>query len=173
LLASTALAQDRSGRWHDGLAELNAGFESPPEVGRPGALSSSERHAADRAIERLLRRLRREAAGSLWGLRPREPGLSDLLDRLHRLAANAARARDRGGLARIDAAVAFLRRGHTTGERLLAQRLATATDEELRAGRACLPAADSIAPPIRVRFTGVVFFDPPNAVATTSSADVG
>ncbi|HEX6434444.1 MAG TPA: hypothetical protein VFZ87_09375 [Gemmatimonadales bacterium] len=59
-------------------------------------------------------------------------GARKLLSRLQRCMKTAARRRDAGELADLERAIAFVAGGHTAGEAMLLERLAQATDSELR-----------------------------------------
>lgn len=96
------------------------------------------------------------ASGALWRIRPVQGPVRGSLRRLQAFAREAIRKRDRGALAMADRGIAFLRRGHTAGERLLAQGLATASDGEFERMLAQVPRPDPMPPPLRARIVGVI-----------------
>jgi hypothetical protein len=78
------------------------------------------------------------------------------LRRVQACARDAIRQRDRSMLAMADRAIAFLRRGHTAGERLLIRRMADADEAEFERLLAGMPRPDTAPLPLRARIVGVV-----------------
>jgi hypothetical protein len=87
------------------------------ERGRPP--SDGERRQAIRALRPLVRERLRRAAGQAWQGPRHPPDVRLAVRRLTRLAASAARRRDRALLELLDRTLAWLRGGLTAGERTL------------------------------------------------------
>ena len=108
------------------------------------------------AAQRAIRTALLGASGALWRVRPVPGYARAALRRVQGYAREAIRRRDRPALAMADRGIAFLRRGHTAGERLLTQRIGESDDAEFERILAGLPRPDTVPPPLRARITGVV-----------------
>ncbi len=105
-------------------------------------------------------RVLRQAAAARLGAVGRTPGAGSLRRQVLAAAAEARRGRDPARLARLDAWLAFLARGHTAGEARLIERLARGADH------AVVPATPPPQHPgapvrggaLRIRLTGIVVF---------------
>jgi hypothetical protein len=82
-----------------------------------------------------------------------------LAQRLGELVRLAARGRDATALAQLEAALAFVARGHTAGEAMLIQQLAGADERRLRDALARVPPAPPHWDAFDVRLTGMVLFE--------------
>ena len=96
------------------------------------------------------------ASGALWRIRPVQGPVRSALRRVQGYARDAIRRRDQTALAMADRGIAFLRRGHTAGERLLTHRLGTAGEADFERMLAEMPRPDAVPPPLRARIVGVV-----------------
>ena len=108
------------------------------------------------AAQRQVRAALLGASGALWRIRPLQGPLRAAFRRIQTYARDAIRRRDRSALALADRGIAFLRRGQTAGERLLAQRLAECAEGEFEDLLAGMPTPDLAPPPLRARIVGVV-----------------
>ena len=108
------------------------------------------------AAQRAIRTALLGASGALWRVRPVPGYARAALRRVQAYAREAIRRRDRPALAMADRGIAFLRRGHTAGERLLTQRIGESDDADFERILAELPRPDTVPPPLRARITGVV-----------------
>lgn len=158
VISAQAVVQDGTGRWRGDPASLDQAFGAVEAGAERARVDQRTLARAREALDRWLGPLVREVAGCMWGMRPVEPSARAALHRVQRLAARAARERDRGALARAEHGLAFLRRGHTTGEQILAARLAELGDSALLEQLERLPPAVELPPPVRVRVTGMVLF---------------
>jgi hypothetical protein len=96
------------------------------------------------------------ASGALWRIRPAQGHVRLALRRVQACAQDAIRRRDRSALGMADRAIAFLRRGHTAGERLLIRKMADADDTAFERQLAEMPRSDAAPPPLRARIAGVI-----------------
>ena len=96
------------------------------------------------------------ASGRAW-VAP-EPSVAGRLAArwLRQEASRAARARDHRKLASVDRALAFLRRGHTAGERRLLERLAAGEAESLATIVRDLPPPAAEPGPVRARIVSLL-----------------
>ncbi len=148
------------GEWRDDPATLEAALEEAAADGNGSAPTRPEIIAALRRIRHPIDAVARRNATSVEALRPRIAELTRAIARVHAVGRDAARRRDRKTLALADRGLAFLRRGHTTGERRLAETLGTAGPERLSALLADLPVTDPVPCPPGVTLTGLVIFRP-------------
>jgi hypothetical protein len=81
-----------------------------------------------------------------------------LAQRLGELVRLAARARNATALIRLEAALAFVARGHTAGEAMLVQQLAESDERALRDALTRVPSAPPRCDALDVRLTGLVLF---------------
>ncbi len=105
-------------------------------------------------------RVLRQAAAARLGAVGRTPGAASLRRQVLAAAGAARRARDPVRLARLDAWLAFLSRGHTAGEARLIERLARGTRHGSAPagsppGNPGIPAGGGA---LRIRLTGLVVF---------------
>jgi len=96
------------------------------------------------------------ASGALWRIRPLQGPIRAALRRIQSYARDAIVRRDRTALALADRGIAFVRRGHTAGERFLAERLGEPDAARLADLLATTPRPDAVPPPLRARIAGVV-----------------
>jgi len=108
------------------------------------------------AAQRQVRAALLGASGALWRIRPLQGPLRGAFRRIQSYARDAIRCRDRSALALADRGIAFLRRGQSAGERLLAHRLAECPESELGDLLAGMPRPDLAPPPLRARIVGVL-----------------
>ena len=83
-----------------------------------------------------------------------------VVSRLQLCIRNAARRRNPGQLAELERAITFVARGHTAGEATLVERLAQATDSELRRLLPTVPGRRGRWDQLEVRLTGLALFQP-------------
>jgi hypothetical protein len=95
-------------------------------------------------------------------VRPAQGPARASLRRVQAFAREAIRRRDRSALALADRGIAFLRRGHTAGERLLTQQLGEVDEAAFERMLAQMPRPDAIPPPLRARIVGVIVLRGPN-----------
>jgi hypothetical protein len=93
-----------------------------------------------------------------WTAAEPEPPVRMLAQRLGELVRLAARARDATALTRLEAALAFVARGHTAGEAMLVQQLAESDERTLRDALTRVPSAPPRCDALDVRLTGLVLF---------------
>ncbi len=115
-----------------------------------------EAHQVVESARRHIRTAVLGASGALWRVRPFTAITRPGLFRVRQVAADAVRRRDRAALALADRAIAFLRRGHTAGERLLAAELGGAQPARMAELLAGLPAPDPLPEPVQARIVGVI-----------------
>jgi hypothetical protein len=108
------------------------------------------------AAQRQVRAALLGASGALWRIRPLQGPLRAAFRRIQFYARDAIRRRDRSALALADRGIAFLRRGQTAGEGLLARRLAECAESDLEDLLAGMPKPDLAPPPLRARIVGVL-----------------
>lgn len=130
---------------------LNRAAQAPSRGTDPAAVARVLA-AAHRAVRVALL----GASGALWRIRPIHGANVVALRRVQQFAAEAIRRRDRTALALADRGIAFLRRGHTAGERGLASALAASDPAALADLLSGLPRPDTVPPPLRTRIVGVV-----------------
>jgi len=150
--------RDAGGRWRADPGSIEAALAAAlasPALPEP---TPAERARALRQASTLIARRLREVAGAVWGLRAPSPLARAAIARIRTLAARCVRRRDTAGLARADAALAFLRRGHTVGEGMLVERLALCAEDELPGALGMLPPAPPIPRPVRATLLGMILF---------------
>ena len=82
-----------------------------------------------------------------------------VIERLQPLMSEGARRRRPARLALLENALAFAARGHTAGEAMLIERLATVGEGELSRAIADLPPEPVRTESVALRLTGVVLFE--------------
>jgi hypothetical protein len=155
LVSAFALARIGSGTWSADHHVVSGLLDR--------ALTGSAREADPAIIARTLAGAQRAvrtallgASGALWRIRPVQGPVRNALRRVQVYARDAIRRRDRTALAIADRGIAFLRRGHTAGERSLIQGLGSVDDEEFERLLAEMPRPDAVPSPLRARIVGVV-----------------
>ena len=155
LVSAFPLARRGSGTWstdHRLVSRLLETARTGPVRDPDATLIARTLSAAQRSVRAALL----GATGALWRIRPVPGHVRAALRRVQAYAREAIRRRDRPALALADRGIAFLRRGHTAGERLLTQHLGLASDPEFERTLAGLPRPDTVPPPLRARIVGVV-----------------
>ena len=149
---------DEQGTWCEDAAIVSARL-------REAAASMSITRAASAAVRAVLERLavpiRARLATTVargWMAAEPEPPVRVLAQRLGELVRLAARARDATALTRLEAALAFVARGHTAGEAMLVQQLAESDERTLRDALTRVPSAPPRCDALDVRLTGLVLF---------------
>lgn len=94
--------------------------------------------------------------GRHWVTRDPTPSVRHLSRQLHTLISEAARKRETARLRRLERALEFVSGGHTAGEAMLIERLAT--DARIEAGVGSWPYARQGWDEIEVRLTGLILF---------------
>jgi hypothetical protein len=98
--------------------------------------------------------------GRRWVSHDSGPAASRLAARLNGFIREAARGRQADRLLRLERATVFAARGHTAGEAMLVERLASLPDRELEAALCRAPTAQPEWDGIEARLTGLIVFGP-------------
>lgn len=162
---STILCLGAEGRWSADPVEATRRLE---EAERGDSLGAPDPRTVRLLLAGLSPSIRTLLGASsearVSGLPP-SPGTLLLGRRLRALAVTAARERDASRLDALDRALRFCNGGHTAGEQLLIDALASAEDAELLAALPTLPEPSPIPSPIRPRLTGLLLFQAAAACA--------
>ncbi|HET7425634.1 MAG TPA: C-terminal helicase domain-containing protein, partial [Gemmatimonadales bacterium] len=149
---------DEQGTWCENAAIVSARL-------REAAASTSVTRAAPAAMRAVLERLavpiRARLATTVargWMAAEPVPPVRVLAQRLGELVRLAARARDATALTRLEAALAFVARGHTAGEAMLVEQLAESDERTLRDALTRVPSTPPRCDALDVRLTGLVLF---------------
>jgi superfamily II DNA or RNA helicase len=132
------------------------------EAARSESCTAARADAARAALDALVAPIRARltlAAGRRWAAAEPTSSARRLTARLGELVAEAARARDRRTLERLERAMGFVGGGHTAGEAMLVDRMAEAPPRELANWLVRVPAPTPRWSWIEVRLTGVVLFE--------------
>jgi hypothetical protein len=150
---------DAQGEWCDRMDVVS---ERMLEAGRSQAIEQPDPEAVRRALDQMSEPVRARlalAAARRWTAAEPDPWARRLAARLAGGVRHAARRRDESVLARLERALAFTVGGHTAGEQLLVRRLAQASEREIAAFLARIPAPSRRWNAVQVRLTGLVLFD--------------
>lgn len=117
-------------------------------------------HDAIAALAEPIRSRLAIAAGGRWSILAMSPATRQLAHRLQTYVRSAARRRDAATLQRLEQALRFLAGGHTAGEALRIDALATRPDADVTMAIMRLPLRPSGLPDLELRLTGIVIFAP-------------
>jgi hypothetical protein len=150
---------DQRGSWCEDSGTVSARLREAAACARvicpaPAAVRAALERLAVPTLSRLA-----AAAARGWMAAEPEPSVRVLAQRLGELVRLAARGRDATALTRLEAALAFVARGHTAGESMLVQQLVGADERTLRNVLARMPPAPPRWDALDVRLTGLVLFD--------------
>jgi superfamily II DNA or RNA helicase len=150
---------DRDGHWSEQPDAVDRALRT---IGQSAPVTEPPQALLDGALELLspIVRARLDATrASRWARPVRGSAAARLIERLNRLSADAARARDSSRLLLLERALRFAARGHTAGEEYLIQVLLGLPDslayQRLQHG----PPAEADPLP-RVRLNGLIVFAP-------------
>ena len=132
------------------------------DAARAGRTGPAPIGAVQATLDRLASPIRTHlalAAGRRWTAPPPSSTARQLAARLGEWVALAARARDRGGLERLERALSFIAGGYTAGEAMLVARMADAAPTELRAWVRRVPTPTPRWDALGVRVTGIIVFE--------------
>jgi hypothetical protein len=158
VLARLALYREGRGPWHDDpgavAAAMRAALAAEPATdrGRLAAVMASLSRLAHHRVAVMAGVLHRPGAAH----RDRAPAML----RVKEMAAHAIRTRDRDLLALAEHGLAFLRRGHTSGEADLVRRMGLARPDGLPALIRSAPPGDHEERAVTARVVGLVLFLP-------------
>jgi hypothetical protein len=157
-LGSTVGWLDEQGTWCEDAFVVSARLYE-------AAANMCVTRAAPAAVRAVLERLAGPIRAHLatfgargWTAAEPELPVRVLAQRLGELVRLAARARNATALIRLEAALAFVARGHTAGEAMLVQQLAESDERTLRDALTRVPSAPPRCDALDVRLTGLVLF---------------
>jgi superfamily II DNA or RNA helicase len=158
-LSATLVWVDQDGGWTEEesvvAARLAAASESPAAAGEPARLK-----AALELLGKPIRARLSASRGSRWSPPAADPVAHQLSSRLHCAVRDAARRRDLEAMAGLERALAFVDRGHTSGERLELERLAALPAGRFEREVTRMPVAEGRWSTIAPRLVGVLLFIP-------------
>lgn len=145
------------GRWSDDPKTIERRLEEAVSA-EPALRHSVSTRYLLRAAAGPIRRALAGVSGVCWPSDRLDEASRAVLRTLHQLGREAVSERDSHLLATIDRAIAFLRRGHTAGERALIAEARGLEPARLRRWLERLPAPDEVRHPPGVELVGLLWF---------------
>jgi hypothetical protein len=152
---------DTSGGWTEDAKLVTERLMAAGPQNRQEMVDSDELRTYVGLLTPLIRNRLALTRGRNWCMPHSAPCVVTLVGRLGALIRQAARLRQENRLMKLESALAFVAGGHTAGEKILLERLAEASDQDLikRLSRV-IPQTEWKG--IDVRLTGLIVFGPAN-----------
>jgi superfamily II DNA or RNA helicase len=157
--AVTVVWVESSGSWTEAPEIIEAQLEVAAKDQSLNPIPGDELSEWLALLARPIRTRLSSTRNSQWMTAEPTGGARTLLSRLQLWLKIAARQRDAGRLSELERAMTFVAGGHTAGESAMLERLARATDSELRRLLSTLPGRRR-AWELDVRLTGLILFRP-------------